>query len=443
MHVQEPLDIDDNSIRCIGFQSMELRRDGTYQPVTVQSYHRHRATLYRIAAPVVRDMYSRGSRSTKEVAKKIREVHQRLQDWQSNLPPELKLRSFVQQRQQQSDLYRDPAVQVFRLQALALQVTYDNVMILLHRPLLQYELSQHSPSHTSTKNPDNGSNSATTTDPERTAKASRQHCWAAALRTSFMIESVPDLLNAARPTPFGAYIGMIAFTSGVMLGIFALSNPLSVEATEAKRGIGRIISMPSTPGYKAALWAQSSRVLEGLLRLILEEEVKALTSGNSRNKTGQPFLGNDASDVRPHWPNDASVQTGYSGHEAMSIRPANSTSDSAHLAQNYENVFDVPDAAISEGLARPFTFMDPEGNFDDAIQSLQRGKLLPPNSYPSASRNLVQTDHQHRIHKHIFRRQIRLRRHELLIDSSSKQQHDVERLQPPKQFPTLRFLLLK
>ena len=74
--------------------------------------------------------------------------------------------------------------------------------------------------------------------------------------------------------------GMIAFTSGVMLGIFALSNPLSVEATEAKRGIGRIISMPSTPGYKAALWAQSSRVLEGLLRLILEEEVKALVEAD-------------------------------------------------------------------------------------------------------------------------------------------------------------------
>jgi hypothetical protein len=374
MHVQEPLDIDDNSIRCIGFQSMELRRDGTYQPVTVQSYHRHRATLYRIAAPVVRDMYSRGSRSTNDVAKKIREVHQRLQDWQSSLPPELKLRSFVQQQQQQSDIYRDPVVQVFRLQALALQVTYDNVMILLHRPLLQCELSQYSPSLTKSLN--DGSNSAATADPERTAKASRQHCWAAALRTSFMIESVPDLLNAARPTPFGAYIGMIAFTSGVMLGIFALSNPLSVEATEAKRGIGRIISMPSTPGYKAALWAQSSRVLERLLRLILEEEVKALTSGNNRNRTDQPSGANDTSDVRARWLNDASVQTGYSGHEAMSTRPADSTSNSAHLALNYENAFDVPDAAISEGLARPFTFMDPEGNFDDAIQSLQRGMLL-------------------------------------------------------------------
>jgi hypothetical protein len=374
MHVQEPLDIDDNSIRCIGFQSVELRRDGTYQPVTVQSYHRHRATLYRIAAPVVRDMYSRGSRSTKDVAKKIREVHQKLQDWQSNLPPELKLRSFVQQRQQQSDLYRDPVVQVFRLQALALQVTYDNVMILLHRPLLQSELSQHSPSLT--KNLNDGSNSAATADPERTAKASRQHCWAAALRTSFMIESVPDLLNAARPTPFGAYIGMIAFTSGVMLGIFALSNPLSVEATEAKRGIGRIISMPSTPGYKAALWAQSSRVLEGLLRLILEEEVKALTSGNNRNRTGQPIFGDDVSGGRAPGPNDTRVHTGYSGHDAMSMQPLNSSSNEAHPVQDYSNILDVQDSAISEGLARPYTFMDPEGNFDDAIQSLQRGILL-------------------------------------------------------------------
>jgi hypothetical protein len=347
---------------------MELRRDGTYQPVTIQSYHRHRAALYRIFAPVSRDMYGRGSRSSEDVAKRIRGVHQQLQDWQSNLPPELKLGSYGQQQQQQSDTNRDPIVQVFRLQALALQVTYDNVMILLHRPLLQYEGPQRSPSSVNTRRPDD-TNSSAITDLEKTARASRQHCWAAALRTSFMIESVPDLLNAARPTPFGAYIGMNAFTSGVMLGIFALSNPISVEATEAKRGIGRIISMPSTPGYKAALWAQSSRVLEGLLRLILEEEVRALIAGRNRNRTGQPLS----------VPDDVNLQTGHVVHEAIAMQqPPNSTSNLARTSQDYDysNVFGVPGSVTSEGFAQPYTFMDTEGNFDGAIQSLQRGKLL-------------------------------------------------------------------
>jgi hypothetical protein len=130
-NVANPRNLDDTT---------ETHSHGTVMPsleggpeaVTLFTYVIFKIELYRLSSPVLMDLYFHPDVSHGNIGQTVRNLDSRLCRWRSNLPSELRLdivggRAF-------STLQQD---NIFLLQALALQVAYDNILILLHRPLLR------------------------------------------------------------------------------------------------------------------------------------------------------------------------------------------------------------------------------------------------------------------------------------------------------------------
>jgi hypothetical protein len=222
------------------------------------------------------------------------------------------------------------------------------------------------------------------------ARFSKQQCWKSAMRTSLLSEEHWDILQAARTTPFGAHVGIHSFTAGVMLGIFALSNPLSNQVHEAKRGIARIIRVRSTPGYKAAVWTQSAGILEELLRLVLAEEIKRLVPGILDNDNGSTAFKPTTETVRRREPQffvrrgseDISLNTSKSdklpfGHNNAGPSSPNSFEHDPNRRAQDRNLMPADNelglSSLTDDELYNFMSMSPNSDFDSAFLSLQQG----------------------------------------------------------------------
>ncbi|OAL31205.1 hypothetical protein AYO22_01238 [Fonsecaea multimorphosa] len=260
-----PQNIDDTSDRCPGFTSFENFEGEIPQEVTTLSYQRYKFRLYRIAEPIMGEIYFHDGRPVQDLIKKVQDINKQLLEWEKSVPPELNPKSFTSL----SKGAPDPLTRVFQLQALALQLSYDNIQLILHRPLLVYNGVLSLGPRLSVPQPPDLSTGFWET--------SKELCWNSARRTSCVDEYLATLkpIHNYHAT---SYIGIQTFTAGVMLGIFALSKPFSAQAQEAKRSIGRLIKMPKLLGYRTTISDQTGLILQRLLRLILDEELKVLTS---------------------------------------------------------------------------------------------------------------------------------------------------------------------
>jgi hypothetical protein len=273
--------IDDVSLRCPGFVSKELDDEGTYQVVTIASYQRYKFRLYKIAAPITKTIYFHRGATLREIVARVKDIHQQLIDWDHSIPPELRLGSFSATVDEGTPV---PISKMFQLQALALQLSYDNIQLLLHRPLLAYTygschsmLSETPAVDSSTQIPlDNTkSNRRTLCSDDDFYETTRSQCWQSSMRTS-LIGNHPAVLREARNSHAAAYVGIQTFAAGVMLAMFALLDPLCDEARDAKTGIARLIETSKSIGGRASIIDQCGRILEGLLRLILTEEINSM-----------------------------------------------------------------------------------------------------------------------------------------------------------------------
>ena len=389
LQVEMPVDMDDTCTPCPGFESLELLANGAYEPVTTGSYHRYKSLLYMIAEPITSDMYFQKNRTMKDLVKQVKEVHRRLLDWEKRIPPELRLKSLA--RRQIGDVRADRVLDTFRLQALALQLSYDNVQLLLHRLMITYkgghQIPLPLPDGQQTRD---GEETVGAGGPEGDiSRVSRNQCWESAMRTSLIDES-PAILDIIRHTPVGAYIGIQAFTAGVMLGIFALSNPFSSQAQESKRGIARLIRIPGTMGFHDAVWEQCAGILEDLVRLILTEEMKTLISedqGTTVTNQGVQIPSFGAS--RPIDPSIADVPlrrteltdkqhdgstTASDGTFDRPYATASTMAASYVASSNHEDHHHQLNDMVDSSYSTTVPSMSPTGNFDDALTSLQHGK---------------------------------------------------------------------
>ncbi|KAH7168210.1 fungal-specific transcription factor domain-containing protein [Fusarium sp. MPI-SDFR-AT-0072] len=284
-HVTMVRNLEDTAARHPAFNSTENIGDSSY-PVTIFSYQRYKFTLYTIAARVMRHIYfGNSSTSLISVSHTIRSISQDLDSWFQSLPPELKHPSgcdpeFMMQQEQEP--LNNNIVRVFRLQAMALQLAYDNIQILLHRPLLQLPIRPRSSS--SLANGVRGmdasySRARVANEPvlgvvdNETLTMSKAQCYKSAVRTACLKVSI---VKEAKHTHAASYIGIQMFTAGMVLSVVALSAPLSLEAQQAKRAIGQIVSTTASIGRKTLLSAQSQQVLRELVRLILEKEMNSI-----------------------------------------------------------------------------------------------------------------------------------------------------------------------
>ena len=241
--------------------------------VSLSPYQIQLNRIYQITSPLLENIYGiryshdRSLRS--QMPTMIAKIDQLMQAWQDDLPPHLHL-----DKNDDVNFTSHIEEKMHRLQALSLQLTYDNLMIVIHRPLLAdqgYRRSRSQISNTShLPGPPGGHTTAQ--DLEGTNDTSFRQCLNSALRISRVQQSKRNLLALARGTHLVSFLGMNLFTSSVVLFICALSDTLSDIAQEAKRGMARNLKMLKLLSGDGSLSMQCSVILEDLVQQIVDKE---------------------------------------------------------------------------------------------------------------------------------------------------------------------------
>ena len=249
-----PGNLDDTRAQCPGFESMEPTTAGASEPVTVLSYQLYKFRLYQATSSLTREIYGQRKLQKNELISHIQRIDQQLVEIWDSIPPELRLRSFSED---ESCMGSEGSVErVFRLQALALQLLYDNLQLILHRPLLQYEVTTQDRRARPQRSAVEGNGSPESEEPDTTQQArtkngvitvSRNRMWESGMRTSWLSEQ-PYTLRLASNTHAAAYMAIQTFSAGVTLGLFAMSSPFSRQSQIAKQAIGRLIRAPRSLG---------------------------------------------------------------------------------------------------------------------------------------------------------------------------------------------------
>ncbi|KAH6954020.1 fungal-specific transcription factor domain-containing protein [Ilyonectria sp. MPI-CAGE-AT-0026] len=259
--------------------------------VVYSSYQTELSKLYLIASPALKTIFgSLSARSAQQhfeskYASLVTKVTQRLDCWRRQLPRFLSL-----------DLNQDYhpgttgwSIRAHLLQSLSLQLTFDNLLIVLHRPFLarQVEHLSAKASVSETTSPLDQTQSPALTShssnlpshhpasPSGETTVSSEDWWNAAVRTVRMTE-LPQLAQLATNSHLVAFMAMNLFHASIVLILVALSDPLSDPAQGIKRTITRVFRLQQLLGHRSALSSQSSIVLENLIRLLLRREGEAM-----------------------------------------------------------------------------------------------------------------------------------------------------------------------
>lgn len=222
---------------------------------------------------------SLNSRGLQNVIRKVSRLADRLQKWKREIPsalqPNANTTSYSSVEEMDTDIGASgPRFEqhIYQLQALSLELAYENARILLHRPLLAYKMiprSNHEPSNVDSESPS-----------PNPLRFSLTACRDAALYTSNLGES-PIFLLAA-DTYAASFIGIHTFTAGVMLCILSSIEPLSPQSHDSKMGLRRLLKMQGhlKSRTQSTLAAQGHEILERLTRLVMEKELKEMLASD-------------------------------------------------------------------------------------------------------------------------------------------------------------------
>jgi hypothetical protein len=225
-------------------------------------------------------------------------VTEKLWAWRRRLPPQLLLDLTSDCKIDQSQTSR-----VHQLQALSLQLTFENLLIIFHRPLIAKQVD-----HLIRTQPESGLGAAaspatvasadspfftnTATSPlARMHMSSTEQWWDAALRTSKVTE-LPRLSQLATDSHLVAFLAINLFNSAIVMAVLALSDPLSDRAQEVKRTITRIFRLQELLGKKTQLSMQSNVVLKDVIQMLLRREADAMFGSSDllTTQSGAPLM---------------------------------------------------------------------------------------------------------------------------------------------------------
>ncbi|KAK9365084.1 fungal-specific transcription factor domain-containing protein [Lipomyces kononenkoae] len=300
-----PCGIDDSDCNVNTVADIRTGVETPHRQASQLDYHRWRIKLYRIVGPFL------GRRLQTNRLESVNRIHSQLSSWQSQLPERLRLETYKGEEVSESP----PLLQ---MQALMLQLTYDNIQIILHRSV-------------AFGSGNNGSFwDGLATTPSGSA-FSRQQLLQSALRTSDL-HSYRSLLQACRRTHAVMHVGICLFTAGVVLCALALSERLSVTSEKAKTGIAHILRLlqDSVLGENL-LSAQSAKILEDLVAVVMQSEQqfilgrrgKDVSASTSRSDTAGIWTrGNSMVPSIPAIPEDPS-----SSHRGESLHSRASQED--------------------------------------------------------------------------------------------------------------------
>ncbi|CAG7960041.1 unnamed protein product [Penicillium salamii] len=273
---------------------------GQTNAICYSTYQRELNQLYLIASPALKTVFGSRTLGTSEQLNGdayfalVGQITRNLQRWRSCLPKHLAL-----------DLDQDfnsnggLTSRAYALQSLSLQLTYDNILIVLHRPLLArqvdhlYTTDNRSPQENETNTPMyHSTTSPSMTQPNASAESANRgthttssELWMhAATRTSRVTE-LPALAQLATDSHLVAFLAINLFNAAIVLAVMALSEPLSDTAQEVKRIITRILRLQDLLGRRSALSKQSTAVLKNVVIMLLRRESAAMLApitGNSQ-----------------------------------------------------------------------------------------------------------------------------------------------------------------
>ncbi|KAJ5196285.1 hypothetical protein N7449_006764 [Penicillium cf. viridicatum] len=309
-----PRDMEDTQAVHPLLNSLEYSPTSHPARVTLGTYQRYKFELYTIASSIIGSIYNIDSPKSGDVRHQAAVINTKLVDWFERLPAELKLKNNSEVHTNnllstELDVYR-----LFELQALVLQLAYDNIQIILHRPFLRYtgQLIMG-------PNPRSPENQPTSFD-------QCKHC---ARRTCGILPRYAPVLLAAKNTHAVAYIAMQNFTAGVTLGMVALSDPGSAQSQDAKKGVANSISLQKNLAEASIVPSQTVKVLEGLFHLIFQREMRAFLDG-------PPFDMTPVHSLNPE--RDLAASIAQEGHVSDGVgRLENERFNSAQLSQGQDN----------------------------------------------------------------------------------------------------------
>ncbi|RAK96496.1 fungal specific transcription factor domain-containing protein [Aspergillus ibericus CBS 121593] len=289
------------------------------EPICYSPYQRELNRLYLIVSPALETIFgSRTSRTSQELVGDtfvtlVKQATENLQEWRRSLPSHLVL-------DLQYDFQMDgrQSSKAHVLQALALQLTYDNILIVLHRPLIARQVDHLSTNKLSpggsevdptafltpplsSETPSRSPFEGTLLKPQT---ASSEFWMKAAVRTSRVTE-LPVLAQLATDSHLVAFLAINLFNAAIVLAVMALSNPLSDTAQEVKRTMTRILRLQDVLGKRSALSKQSTHVLKKVITMLLRRESAAMLAPLTGTTT---FLDYDSNGQVPSEPHLMSVE---------------------------------------------------------------------------------------------------------------------------------------
>lgn len=254
------------------------------EPVCYSRYQKELSTLYATASPALEEIF--GSISTQSsrrnfestYATLVNRITERLMQWYHELPEHLSWaiarRNFDDDNGMSTTVSRAHA-----LQSLALQMTFDNVLIVLYRPCLATYIDDL-PTKYSKDDKQRQSNtspgvSLTGTSPVAEVVNGTEQWCTAALRTTQMTE-YSQIIQLATNSHLMVFMAMNMFHSAVILIILALTDPLSDEIQPIKRSITRVLHLQRTLAQHSTFSEQTSDVLKLLIQRLLQREQEAM-----------------------------------------------------------------------------------------------------------------------------------------------------------------------
>lgn len=241
-----PCTIDESDCSVEPPVDIQLEGEIVSHQKTLLEYHRRKFELYRLMGPFL------GRRSQTDRLETVNNLHSQLLLWKSRLPDSLRLQTY-------KDNVPSDKPPLCQLQALALQLTYDNLQIILHRSVA---FGDNCPSM-----PYND-----TTSRGQGSSLHREELLQSALRTS-ELGHYSHILQACRRTHAVMHVGICLFTAGVVLCAICLSEPLSPSSQKAKAGIMAIIRLHRNSfSGQHLLSAQSAKILEDAVAAVMQHE---------------------------------------------------------------------------------------------------------------------------------------------------------------------------
>ncbi|KAI2813003.1 transcriptional regulator family: Fungal Specific TF [Aspergillus niger] len=246
-----PCTVDDSNCEVASISDIKIYGHEETRQGPLLEYHQWKFKLYRIVGPLL----SRRLQASR--LESLTAIHTQLSSWKNELPDKLRLETYKDDPKSES--------RIPEMQALVLQLTYDNLQIILHRNAAFgcNERGFHSNSDATPHN------------------SSREQLLESALRTSKLHQHA-QLLQSCRKTHAVMHIGICLFTAGVVLCAIALAQPLSIASQKAKEGVMRILRLQEdSVSSQHLLSIQSVQILRDLVTVVMRSEERVILGHGS------------------------------------------------------------------------------------------------------------------------------------------------------------------